>query len=121
MQILAVKLFHHELAAGLITQEQSSISGEGADHGGGQTGVECPHAFTKRNRKDYVLIDNANSRRPNTSDETTKHTKIIAAALLLTFSASDGREGFEEAGLFARHGHDLDAGLDAVKGIDDQP
>lgn len=35
VHILTVKLLHHELAAGLITQEQGSVGGEAADHGGG--------------------------------------------------------------------------------------
>lgn len=49
--ILAVKLLHHELPAGLITQEQCSVSREGADHGGGKTRVESPHAYTKEAAK----------------------------------------------------------------------
>lgn len=39
----SIKLLHHELPADLITQEQCSISREGADHGWGKTRVERPH------------------------------------------------------------------------------
>ncbi len=42
-RILAVKLLHHELPAGLVTQEQRTVCREGADHGGGETRVESPH------------------------------------------------------------------------------
>ena len=38
-----------------------------------------------------------------------------------TFRACDGHEGFEEPRLLAAHGHDLDAGLDTVHGVDHQP
>lgn len=44
MHDVSIKLLHHELAAGLITQEQRSVGRKGADHGGGKTRVECPHA-----------------------------------------------------------------------------
>lgn len=43
IHILAVKLLHHDLPADLITQEQCSVSRKGADHGGGEAGVERPH------------------------------------------------------------------------------
>lgn len=39
----AVKLLHHDLTTGLITQEESSIGWESADHGGSEARVECPH------------------------------------------------------------------------------
>lgn len=38
-----------------------------------------------------------------------------------TFTSSDGHEGFEKAGLFPGHRHDLDPGLDAVHGVDYEP
>lgn len=43
MHVLAIKLLHHELPAGLVTQEQCSVGREGADHGGSKTRVECPN------------------------------------------------------------------------------
>lgn len=49
VHIFSVKLVHHELAAGFVTQEQSSISGERANHGGGKPGVKCPHTYTHTN------------------------------------------------------------------------
>lgn len=45
----AVELLHHELPAGLVTQEQSAVSREGAHHGGGEARVERPHAWTQEN------------------------------------------------------------------------
>mgnify|MGYP000147387457 CR=1 FL=1 len=38
-----------------------------------------------------------------------------------TFTTSNGHEGFEEPGLFAGHGHDLDPRFDTVHRIDHQP
>lgn len=56
VRIFSVKLVHHELAAGFITQEQSSISRERANHGGGKPGVKCPHTYThtRKNASGYT-------------------------------------------------------------------
>lgn len=41
--------------------------------------------------------------------------------MIVTFSTSDGGQGLEEAGLFSRHGHDLDPRFDTIHRIDHQP
>ena len=41
-----IKLLHHELPAELVAQEEGTVGWEGADHGGGEPGVQCSHAYT---------------------------------------------------------------------------
>ena len=44
----AVKLLHHDLAAHLVTEEEGSVGGERADHGGREAGVERPHTWARQ-------------------------------------------------------------------------